>query len=174
MYNNWCVDLSDSVKALETIKNNELKKILDGEIYSIENSNNEVLILMDKFSGLDYIRKNDKGLQGVAARVQWGKNWQTFTIRFKRHTGTETELEKRLSQIDNGYIYPAFTLQAYFNARNENKLLGMAIVKTKFLYSLYLEKPNLFYEKKSDNLFLCINWNDIIKENKEIIRVYNS
>jgi len=110
MYQNWKVDLSDSCKALEKIKNTELPKLISGKIHSIENSDNEILLLMDVISGIDYIRQNEAGLQGIAARVQFGYNFDTFTIRKTRHTGNKTEFEKRIEQIENGYFYPAFVL----------------------------------------------------------------
>lgn len=164
MYNNWGVDLKDSVKALENIKDTILPKLIKGKIYSIENEKNDVLILLDSFSGIDYIRKDDVGLQGVAARVQWGKSWNTFTIRSKRCSGTHTELEKRLNQIEKGYFYPAFTLQAYFDNRKNNNLLSIAIIKTIDLYNLYLYNPKCFKKRKSDNEFVYIHWDEIINQ----------
>lgn len=161
MYNNWSIDLSDSIIALKSIKDNILPKLISGKIHSIENSSNEVLILLDKLSGIDYIRENENGLQGIAARVQWGKNWNTFTIRTKRYSGTKTELEKRLYAIENGYFYPAFTLQAYFDNRLNNNLLSIAIIKTIDLYNIYQNNFELFENNKSDNEFNFIRWDKI-------------
>lgn len=169
MYNNWSTDLSDSIIALESIKENILPKLISGKIHSIENSSNEILILLDKLSGIDYIRQNENGLQGIAARVQWGKNWDTFTIRSKRHTGTKTELEKRLYAIKNGYFYPAFTLQAYFDNRQTNNLLSIAVIKTIDLYNLYQNKFELFESNKSDNEFSFIKW---CKIHDDLIKIY--
>ena len=58
MYNNWVKDLSDSMVAIDKIKDTILPKVISGKIHSIENSNNEILIMMDRFSGIDYIRQN--------------------------------------------------------------------------------------------------------------------
>ena len=170
MYNNWSIDLSDSIIALESIKENILPKLISGKIHSIENSSNEILILLDKLSGIDYIRQNENGLQGIAARVQWGKNWDTFTIRSKRHSGTKTELEKRLHAIENGYFYPAFTLQAYFDNRQINNLLSIAVIKTIDLYNLYQNKYELFENNKSDNEFSFIRWSKIPDN---LIKIYH-
>jgi len=161
MYNNWQYDLKDSVTALDKIKHTILPKLISGTIHTIEGAKNEVLIKIDTHSGIDYIRENDIGLQGIAARVQWGKAWDTFTIRASRHTGTKTELEKRLEQIENGYFYPAYTLQAYFDNRQDNMLLSIAIIKTTDLYKLYRYKPELFESNKSDNEFIYIRWNKV-------------
>lgn len=161
MYNNWNIDLNDSVKALSKITENILPKLISGKIHCIENTDNEILVLLDRMSGIDYIRQDNNGLQGIAARVQWGKAWNTFTIRAQRYTGSETELEKRLEQIEKGYFYPKFTLQAYFDNRKQNNLLSIAIIKTKDLYNLYKTKPFLFQNNKSDNEFIFVKWTEI-------------
>lgn len=173
MYNNWNVDLKDSVKALYKIKDTVLPKIINGKIYCIEDKEDEVLMMLDRLSGIDYIRKDNNGLQGIAARVQWGNNWDTFTIRSKRKNGKETELSKRINQIENGYFYPNFTLQAYFDNRINNNLLSVAIVKTKDLYNLYLSDPSIFKKSKSDNNFIYIEWYELIKNNVQVKVYYN-
>lgn len=170
MYNNWRHDLNDSVIALESIKDTYLPKVIKGKIHTIENADNEILILMDTKSGIDYIREDTNGLQGIAARVQWGRAWNTFTIRTARHTGSETELEKRLYQIDNGYFYPAFTMQAYFDNRLDNNLLSLAIVKTVDLYNLFKNERHLFEKRRSDNDFVFIHW-DNLKDKVKTIKI---
>lgn len=170
MYNNWRHDLNDSVIALESIKDTYLPKVIKGKIHTIENADNEILMLMDTKSGIDYIREDTNGLQGIAARVQWGRAWNTFTIRTARHTGSETELEKRLYQIDNGYFYPAFTMQAYFDNRLDNNLLSLAIVKTVDLYNLFKNERHLFEKRRSDNDFVFIHW-DNLKDKVKTIKI---
>lgn len=161
MYNYWMKDMTDSMVALEKIRNTYLSKMLSGKIYNIENSDNRILILMDLKSGIDYIRENEKGLQGIAARVQWGKAWNTFTIRSERYTGSKTELEKRQKAIEEGYFYPAFTLQAYFDNRENNNLLSIAVIRTVDLYYFIENNTNRVYSNKSDNRFLFVKWSDI-------------
>lgn len=187
MYNNWNVDLSDSVKALDKIKNTVLPKLISGKIHSIEKSEKDILIkfntsidiqnpilkLFDTKSGIDYIRENSDGLQGIASRVQWGKAWNSFTIRYARHTGTETEFEKRKRQITNGYLYPAFTLQAYFDNRDNNDLLSIGIIKTIDLYKFVSEYPELVKYRDSDNKFAVVFWRDLKNNEYEIKQITN-
>jgi len=168
-YNNWEKDLSYSMKALLSIEKTILPTMISGKIHSIENSDNHVLVLMDRRSGIDYIRENEHGLQGIAARVQWGNAWDTFTIREKRHTGTITEMQKRIFQIENGYFYPYFTLQAYFSDRKEMKFLSAAAVKTVDLYDFIKEKPFCIYRNKSDNDFLFIKFSDLQNNGIKIV-----
>jgi len=170
MYNHWEDDLKDSMVAINSIKDSILPLIISGKIHSIESCKNEILIMIDRLSGIDYIRENDNGLQGIAARVQWGSDYASFTIRSLRKTGGKTELEKRLYQIENGYFYPAFTLQAYFDNRIDNKLLSIEIIETKHLYNLYLNNLDLFDDNKSDNDFKYIKWSKI----KEKIKIYKN
>ncbi len=173
-YNDWTIDLSDSIKAFNSIRETVLPKLISGKIYDIESSEDKVLLKFDTISGIDYIRENNIGLQGIAARAQWGNAWNTFTIRSKRYSGADTELNKRLNQIKHGYFYPAFTLQAYFDNKEENNLLSVAAIKTTDLYDLYLNQNNLFKTNKSDNDFVYIEWDKISEYIKEYHNtVYN-
>lgn len=169
MYNNWNVDLEDSVKALESIKDTYLSKIISGKIYTIESSSDEVLMKLDTMCGIDYIRENKDGMQGIAARVQWGNAWNTFTIREKRHTGNKTEYEKRIYQMNNGFFYPYFTLQAYFDNRENNNLLSIGIIKTLDLYEFIELNPDKVNRRKSDNEFIYVKWIDLGNIMRKII-----
>lgn len=168
MYNNWTVDLNDSIKALESIKDTYLPQVISGTIYTIENQENEILIKLDQTSGIDYIRENNEGLQGIAARVQWGNAYNTFTIRKTRHTGSKTEYEKRLYQIKHGYFYPYFTLQAYFDDRKDNNLLSLGIIKTLDLYYFIETNSDKVHTNNSDNEFIFVYWHDLDKKVKTI------
>lgn len=169
MDNTWDKDLKDSVIAINKIKDNYLPKLISGKIHSAENSDVEIVKLLDVVSGVDYIAENEHGLRGIATRVQWGTPYNTFTIRSERHTGNCTELEKRLYQIENGYIYPSLTLQAYFDNRKENNLLSIGVIKTKDLYRIYQESPLLFQTNHSDNEFKFIHWHNLDGYVKTII-----
>lgn len=65
-------------------------------------------------------------------RVQWGINYKTFTIRYRRASGAVTEYAKRLAAIrgNDGALYPYLTIQAYADKREQGHLLSYAIVKT--------------------------------------------
>jgi hypothetical protein len=162
MYNHWSVDNHDSVRAFEEIQHTVIPALISGDIIRIEKQDNEILVTIDQKAGIDYIRNDDTGLQGIAWRAQWGdKAWDTFTIRYKRYTGAETEYEKRIRQIREGYLYPAFTMQGYFDNRKDNKPLSVGIVRTVDLYQLIAEHPKLCHENKSDNQFKFVCWRDL-------------
>lgn len=162
-YNTWRKDLDSSTNAIESIRETVLPRLISGDLISIENTDNEVLLMMDMISGIDLIRHDDKGLQGIAARVQFGSNYKTFTIRSTRHTTAATELEKRMKQIKGGYFYPAFTMQAYFNSRDDLKLLSVAVIRTIDLYDFIDNNHLKVHTRKSDNVFKYCFWSDLKK-----------
>lgn len=68
----------------------------------------------DVYAGIDAYRVSGmQEMDGIAVRVQGGKCWRTFTVRRSRDSGAMTEYEKRRSAIENGHLYPKYTLQAY-------------------------------------------------------------
>lgn len=160
-YNNWQKDLKDSNKAIMSIADDILPLLISGKIHSIENSKNKMLLMLDQCSGIDLIRQNKKGLQGIAVRVQFKSDFRTFTIRSSRHTGTTTELEKRIQQINEGYFYPTYTIQAYFNNRQDLKLNSIAIIETKQLYEFILNNSQFVHTRQSDNVFVYTYWRDL-------------
>ena len=170
-YNNWKKDLRDTNPALDIIKDLFFK---DSELISIEESGNETLIWFDRYAGIDWVGKNlDNQIIGVAVRIQWDINYRTFTIRSKRHTGTKTELEKRKEAIRKGYIYPTYTLQAYFKKTNPPELLSACMVETKALYRFIKKYPDLINEKSSDNIFKIIKWKDLQINGVQLIKEKN-
>lgn len=105
-----------------------LEKVLDGELIVIEGDDiNETKRLLDTMAGIDLFAVNPiKGMRGVASRLQWGKAWRTFTIRKERESGTKTEYEKRKYAIENGYLYPRITMQAYIDHKQNIVTIGIA------------------------------------------------
>jgi hypothetical protein len=158
---NWMSDKNKSVMAFEKIKDTVLPKLIKGRLINIETSDEEVLALMDIYSGIDAVRCHDKRLQGIAWRAQWGKAWNTFTIRQQRFSGAKTELEKRIESIEHGYFFPAFTMQAYFDNCFDLNCLSVGVIKTVDLFELYKTKPEIFKQRQSDNLFLFVEWDDL-------------
>jgi len=160
-YNHWSDDLKKTIPALEQIPklffNNEW------QLESIENSSNVILKKLDTKCGIDWIIENDYHIITVASRIQFGKNWRSFTIREMRHTGSKTEFEKRMDAITKNYLYPLYTCQCYFDY--DYKFLGGAIMKTKDLYNSLNNNCTI---KKSDNYFRVKYFDDIKNEGYSI------
>lgn len=160
-YNNWKVDLKGTQKYLARIP----ELFMQGyTLHSIEDSDNIILQKMDKYSGIDWIAESNKRLVTVAARIQYDTTFRTFTIRTKRRTGAKTEYEKRVEAIKNGFLYPTYTCQAYFDT-STGLLDGGAIMKTVDLFES-LEKS--YNKSKSDNEFVYKSFTDIKEEGYSI------
>lgn len=105
-------------------------------------------------------------MRGIACRVQWERDYRTFTIRISRPSGAETEYQKRLSVLkrrDEGFLYPYWTIQAYLD-RPGGTLLSVAVAKTTELYfwiEQYEKHVRLLPRKKATHGgegFLYVPW----------------
>lgn len=154
-YNDWSVDLHNAepytLQAVSFLG-------IPHPVYNIENSDNEVLRMFDAYSGIDLIGNNNNQIYGIASRIQYNVAYNTFTIRYARHTGTKTEYAKRIHAIKNGYMYPRFTLQAYVK---DEQIVSAAIMLTVDLYNFMDENPSMVHTKCSDNEFKFVKWADI-------------
>src|SRR5258708_926710 len=74
---------------------------------------------LDTIAGIDAYLRSPLALRTIAARVQYGYPYRTFTIRAARpQQHAVTELQKRLSQLagrDTGTLYPYWTVHAYLS-----------------------------------------------------------
>lgn len=117
-------------------------------------------------AGIDCWQIVGGGMRGIASRVQFGdKDYRSFTVRYKRKSGTITEYEKRKSAIygDRGLLYPYLTVQAYLTENNE--FMSAGIIKTKDLFDC-LDNPKLYETRitRSDgNIFRFVRWSKIEK-----------
>ncbi len=88
----------------------------------------------DMRAGIDYIISAADGTQTtVASRVQWQRDYGTFTIRYRTEKGTMSELTKRMRSILAGGSYPTLTLQAYVEQPG-GPLINAYTVRTEDLY----------------------------------------
>lgn len=153
-YNDFRTDMDLVQPCVDILKDKIFNRY---KLVNIEKSNNETLLWMDKYSGIDYIGKSPKNqLFGIASRIQWDYDYSTFTIRYERYTGTATEYKKRLEAIKKGYFYPTYTLQAYF--KRDLTPISCAVVKTKSLYEFVQKHPDKIKKLSSDNKFLVVDW----------------
>lgn len=106
-------------------------------------------------------------IRAVAYRVQWGKSYDTFTIRYSRVTGNPTEWEKLLFAQDNradGWISPVLHVHAYVST-DETKLLSLGIVETALLVRFMIEhKSEIPLMKNRDgSQFFVVTWASLRK-----------
>lgn len=169
---NFNQSLSKTILTFEQYLREKLEVILDADIFSIEKyAANNITKMLDSHSGIDalVLDHHSKRIRGLASRIQFKdkRNWRTFTIRKERESGAETEYEKRKESIKNNYLYPYWTLQAYFN-EDTNQVLGFALAKTEDLINM-IDKE-LCYEKETgedqigQSTFYVCKW-DKVKDN---------
>jgi len=143
-----------------------------GKIIPTESITNDAMTdMLDKYSGIDaWHLSNDRQMRGVASRVQWGKDWRTFTVRYSRDSGAKTEYEKRKTDIESnaGWMYPHLTVHAFIsgNKSGEGDLMSVAVIKTKDLIEActnvvnnnhYL--PSGGFRRTGNAEFIWIDWN---------------
>ena len=98
----------------------------------VEGRDNEVCQVLDMSCGVDYLLVSGgcDMIYGAASRVQYGKNYRTFTVRKSRESGAITEYEKKALAIRNRAICPKYSIHAYVS---DEEVLGLAITKTEDL-----------------------------------------
>lgn len=160
MADNFTITFQKSLDYQKIIKP-LLEKVLKGELITVEGETlNETAKLLDTLAGIDlWFANKEKGMRGIASRIQYGKNWRTFTIRLERDSGAKTEYEKRKYAIDNDYLYPVITYQAYLCEDGK-----MAIAMTKDIID-YIDKGLAYIRHTKDDQqgqasFYVVDWDD--------------
>ena len=166
-------DFSDANKDFSLFRN-ELLSHIKGDLVDIETKDTELAKLFDQYSGIDAVQVVNRQLRAVAIRVQWGKAWDTFTIRYKRKNGSKTEYQKRAEAIlnDRGYLYPYLTIQAYLDKRGDaTSLLSCGVVKTKDLYQYMFANMPLIQTKPcpEGNTFLYVSFEELERDKANIL-----
>lgn len=152
----WRSDLNESNRAI--ISNKEyLESLFKGSLLTIEEKDGDLYTMFDQIAGFDWLLTKEEGIYGVATRVQWDQNWGTFTIMYKRDSGTKTEYEKRKEQIESGALYPAFTLQMYCDRNEDFSPISIGVCKTKDLFD-YIEKNPVPRNRTGNAVFMYVNW----------------
>lgn len=106
------------------------------EVEVLSHHHDRVQYDLDTIAGIDAYLRSPLVLRTIAARVQYGGAYRTFTIRVARPNHAVTELQKRLSQIaghDHGILYPYWTLHAYLSP-DGTTLARAGLAKTSELY----------------------------------------
>lgn len=170
---NFTGALSRSTLQFKEVIQENLQSVLKGEFEVVEGVTIDKLAkLLDTLSGIDLWHINLNGMRGVALRIQTGdKNWHTFTIRNKRQSGAKTEYEKRKYAIDNNYLYPYLTVQAYIT--KDNKLLSFAVAKTTDIIAMIdagkCRKQHTGKEQIGQAEFFVVDWYDMINAGYTIV-----
>lgn len=125
--------------------------------------------LLDMSAGIDVWVYNSYGIRGLASRIQYGKAYNTFTIKKERASGTKTEYKKRVEAIEKNYLYPFYTMQAYIDI-NKNQLISLAVCQTQSLFTKISNNQycikNTGSNQNGQAAFYIIDWKEF--DNNEI------
>jgi len=175
----WERDLATSTRQFQEIVWPNIKGWFgeDPELYATENKDDPLLESLDRVSGVDFwLVDGEVGMASIASRVQDQYDETTFTVRYARKSGVDTEHQKRLRQLNQDYHLPTWTVQAYVEP-TLRMLQNAAACRTAELF----EYVNTTVEPGSDNWplirsnedehFYAIDWGEL--DGVATLRVYD-
>ena len=153
-----------------------------GVLIPVESVESPLAEKVDVFIGSDYyVNIPGKGLRGIGNRVQYYRNYKSFTTRFDRRTGWKTEFQKRLTAIEEDYDYPYYTIQSYLNKPvfkleegETQKIYNVGMCKTKdlILHIANGEEGRDFQFNEVKNFgaadFIFVNWCRLLEVGIEV------
>lgn len=165
MTKEWEKDLDRSTKIFKDSVYPKINELLGGgELIPVEAvTDSDMADQLDQLAGVDFwYVDTEVGMYGLASRVQdGGTDWSTFTVRRKRFNGATTEFEKRKNQIEQGYLYPKYTCQAYTDGY---EFLNVAVVDTKSLINYIdggVEGDDYIIRATHNADFFVVDWSDL-------------
>lgn len=153
---------------------------------AINGKNDTITQDFDIFAGIDVYQVREKALRsdlvsafdsnmiGIASRVQYGKAWNTFTVRLNRETGATTEYAKRKYAILNNTLYPKLTIQAY--VQDDNTTIGICQTVDLIRY-IDMFTPRIQYtrrDQKGQSSFYVCEWADMQNKGITVIKIEES
>lgn len=163
-YNHWTEDMDQAISDFDLIKP-ILERYGFTNIINLEAHLTNHHYELDIIYGCDILATLDGKEIGIASRIQRGYDYNSFSLRDKRHTGTKTEIDKRLDEIKRNDLKAIYTLQGFIE---NDVVIKMGLCKTVDLYDLFENKNGLFGYRYSDNAFYYINF-DVYKKFKPIL-----
>ncbi|HEY3320852.1 MAG TPA: hypothetical protein VGP72_10345 [Planctomycetota bacterium] len=140
-----------------------------GELIQVETAaSSDFAMKLDRLAGIDAIQALDGRLYGLATRVQWGKSYGGYSVRWSRASGNSTEFAKRLESIRaSGSLYPHWTIQAYCSEPRTGHLLAAAACRTADLIGLLADgQPGrdfrVITNKDGGSSFAAVSWSAMI------------
>jgi hypothetical protein len=91
----------------------KIKNFVDGELFNIELDSKRLSTIFDQYGSTDAILKTSNNLiYAVALRVNFKEQMhKTITIRYSRHTGSETEFYKSIRAFKNNSLNASIGIQ---------------------------------------------------------------
>lgn len=174
MSDDWERDLSDSRRRFINIVWPEINTWFasgdsdaDIELVPTEGADDYLSTEFDRTAGVDFwVIKSDTGMTSIASRVQT-YDMTTFTVRYERGSGVDTEHQKRVRQYrDRDAHLPTYTIQAYVDA-TLCVLRNAGIIRTSELYEHILSQrcpiseDELIGSDESEQ-FYAVPWSNLV------------
>jgi hypothetical protein len=145
-------NMEASIRAFDLYISDKVKDLMGWcEIHPVEayyknspnNRNFRTLKAIDS-AGSDYIGVTDRGLIfNLASRVNFNKNYETFTIRFLRPSLEATDWEKYIEAKEAGSTYSQFWSMGFVSSFDKNaELLALRLIRTNALFDYALREVN--------------------------------
>jgi len=163
---------SDFIRLLQK----PLEQLLEGKIVSTE-CEETVARLLDIRAGIDAILDHPKyGLFGIGIRIQYGRDYRTFTIRKQRETQAKTEYAKHVNALAEDAMTTKFNIHAYLDEKS-GALHSAAIALTCDIYDCIDRSLCDVRATGNDQIgraaFYIVDW-DTLKNNKMWIHEFKS
>jgi hypothetical protein len=137
---------------------------IEGTPLAVEGSGNKVCEWLDRYSGIDWLTKQDNNIIGIGVRIRHlepnATLYKDFTIRGDL-TGRniKSEFTKRIEAIKLGALYPAKTLCAWYK-EEDNTFISGAYCNTTDLFECIGKHSYAFQSVQGiDRQFYAFPWN---------------
>lgn len=125
-------------------------------IHSTERHENELATILD-YSGIDGVLVDEHGWTlSFSSRVQFGKNYESFSIRRSRPNGTPTEWQKLRNPLS---MKSSFHIHSFIDANAKSAIVG--IVQTADLIRYIRQNPHQWRTAPSGETFFVVPFDDV-------------
>lgn len=162
-------DAAKSLQSFEKFTAPALRHALNAKkILSTERHNNALEKALDTLAGIDgFIVDVDDWIFSFSSRVQFGHNYETFTIRRSRTNEKLTEHDKLSRARRTHAPMPTFTVQTFVDT--DEKAAVVAIVETVALLKYVDKHPDQWRTAPTGETFYYCPWREL--DNVQLLRV---
>jgi hypothetical protein len=153
-----------------------IESYLDVKIVNVEGEETPLAWALDQRAGVDYALILDSDVMGLSNRVQYDRNYQTFTVRSQRDNGYRSELYKRYHARFKGYFAPHLVCHTYFKRSPDGlrsiseidaiPILGFAIARDVDIIEIASSNVAIDKHTRQHKIgqagFKAVKWDDVI------------